>query len=217
MIQLLLLAFCQLSLPTEVKGQVGGFVAITAQTEGKAVRFVALDAGLNVFPSELLADKKATVVSAALPGKYRLLAYTSLNDLPSVPVIVLVTIGQTPEPGPGPKPKPDELATSLRSILGGLQEQGQADQVAKLIQFYRDAEAVTADITIKTTDGLHQALGQKRKLAGIRDNALLSVRERLAEEWAAAMGTADVPLTAELRAKAAALCARIATALEAAQ
>jgi hypothetical protein len=91
--------------PKEVAGEVGAFVTVRAKTEGKIVRFVPLDAGLNVFPADLLSDKKATVVTASQSGRYRLLAYSSVKDDPTEPAVVTVVIGGA-EPAPEPKPKP---------------------------------------------------------------------------------------------------------------
>src|SRR5687768_5605980 len=71
--------------PAKVTGAVGEFVTVQVETEGPAVQFVALDAGLNVFPANLLANPKATVVTAAKPGSYRLLAYTGSEKGPSKP------------------------------------------------------------------------------------------------------------------------------------
>jgi hypothetical protein len=41
-----------------VRGEVAEFVTVIATTEGKVVRYVALDAGLQVFPSSLLASER---------------------------------------------------------------------------------------------------------------------------------------------------------------
>jgi hypothetical protein len=113
-------------LPAEVAGAPGAFVTVRGKTDGKAVRFVALDPGLNVFPAELLTDRKATVVTATKPGRYRLLAYSSVKDDPTDPAIVVVVIGEVkPDPNPDPKPvdppkpdpKPADPLTSFRVIL----------------------------------------------------------------------------------------------------
>lgn len=208
---LILALFGQLSLPPEIRGEVAGFVTVTATTEGKLVRFLPLDGGLNVFPSNLLADPKSTVVSAAVPGRYRLLAYSSVADVPTPPAITTIIIGQV-KPDPGPQP--DQLATALKGIYGGLQEQGQADQLSRLIETYRQGETIAADPSIQTTENLYQALVKTRKNAGVRDGALSAIRERIAQEWAASMGTVDVPLAPALRDRAVALCGRIRSALE---
>lgn len=208
---LILALFGQLSLPPEIRGEVAGFVTVTATTEGKLVRFLPLDGGLNVFPSNLLADPKSTVVSAAVPGRYRLLAYSSVADVPTPPAITTIIIGQV-KPDPGPQP--DQLATALKGIYGGLQEQGQADQLSRLIETYRQGETIAADPSIQTTENLYQALVKSRKNSGVRDGALSAIRERIAQEWAASMGTVDVPLSPALRDRAVALCGRIRSALE---
>lgn len=93
----------------EVSGDVGAFVAIRASvTDAKAVKFVALDQGLNVFPPGLLADKTATVVSSGKAGRYRVLCYSGNAEGPSEPVVVAVVIGGVPPPVVDPvKPDPD--------------------------------------------------------------------------------------------------------------
>ena len=64
-----------LTLPAEVKGDPGAFLSVPATTDGKAVRWVALDPGLNVFPVELLKSSMTAVVSGP-KGRYRLLVQT---------------------------------------------------------------------------------------------------------------------------------------------
>jgi len=106
---LFLASTCQaqsLTLPAEVKGDPGAFLSVPATTDGKVVRWVALDAGLNIFPVELLKDSKTAVVTAP-KGRYRLLAYTALGDVPSAPAICTVIIGEAPPIPPGPGPGPD--------------------------------------------------------------------------------------------------------------
>jgi hypothetical protein len=106
-----------LELPREAAGQPGDFVKVAAKTDGKAVRWVALDPGLNVFPVELLKDSKTAVVTAQKPGRYRLLAYTAAGDDPSDPAVCTVVIGDAPPvppgpvpPGPNPPPVPPQPA-----------------------------------------------------------------------------------------------------------
>lgn len=112
-------------LPPEVKGDVGAFVVVRGKTPGDKVVFVPLDPGLNVFPADLLADKKATVVTAAKPGRYRVLAYSAISGDPTDPAVTTVVIGAAPpvppgpDPGPGPTPdpKPPGPVTSFRVLL----------------------------------------------------------------------------------------------------
>ena len=99
------------TVPPEVSGEVGSFVAVrTTVTEAKVVKFVALDAGINLFPADLLADKTATVVTSGKAGRYRILCYSGNADGPSEPVTVTVVIGGAKEPDPV-KPDPVKPAT----------------------------------------------------------------------------------------------------------
>jgi hypothetical protein len=98
----------KLVLPVTATGDVGAFIAVTAETNGTQVRWVSMTPGLNVFPAELLRDSRSTVVTASREGDYTLLAYTALGNVPSQPSVMHVIVGQPvpPEPGPGPGPTP---------------------------------------------------------------------------------------------------------------
>lgn len=102
--------------PKEVTGDVGAFVTVRAKTDGKVVRFVPLDGGLNVFPADLLSDKKATVVTASKPGRYRLLAYSSVKDDPTEPAIVTVVIGGAAPVPPTPVDPVDPPAPKVETF-----------------------------------------------------------------------------------------------------
>lgn len=112
----------ELTLPAEVKGQPGAFVAVAAQTKGKTVKWFTPDPGLNVFPAHLLKDTKTTVVTALRPGSYRLYAYSAIGSEPTDPALCLVVIsdGLPPDPKPEPKPEPPApptLAAYLKLAL----------------------------------------------------------------------------------------------------
>ena len=97
-------------LPEKVSGQPGDFVTVPSEADGKEVRWVVLDAGLRLFPVNLLKDTRTAVVTSTVPGKYRLLAYTAKGDVPSEPALCLVVIEGTPPPvppGPVPPTPPD--------------------------------------------------------------------------------------------------------------
>lgn len=160
----------KVELPPVFTGEPGSFITIIPTTNGKAVKYAYIDKGLNVFPSSLLSNPVATVVTAP-KGKYRLLAYTALGDVPSEPVITIINVGGVPEnapfgpyiPGPVPPapvpptpvpptpptppnpPQPDALETALQNIYGGLkdQEKGAADKIAKLAAIYREGARVS--------------------------------------------------------------------------
>lgn len=94
----------KVTLPAEIPGEVSAFVVVRAKLEGEAkgVKYHPIDPGLSVFPSELLSDKTVTVVVAAKPGRYRVLAYSGNADGPSEPAVTTVVIG-------GAKPVPPPI------------------------------------------------------------------------------------------------------------
>lgn len=226
MIYFLLLACGQdLKLPSEVRGEVGSFVTILAETSGKVVKFYPLDPGLSVFPPALLANTKATVVVAGQPGRYRVLAYTASVDTPSDPVLCTVVIGgappapvppvppMPPPPGPGPvPPAPDALAMSLRGIYGGLQEAGKAQTVAALAKVFRAVDPST----VATLGQLESALRAQSR--GIPTTAIQPIRETIAEHLRSTLGEVpEMVIDEALRARARAELARVASILESLQ
>jgi hypothetical protein len=96
----------RLSLPEVITGKAGAFIKVSATTNGREVRWQALDDGLNVFPGEMLKDSKSTVVTGEA-GEHRLMAYTALADVPSDPEVCIVRITGPPKPEPKPDPRPE--------------------------------------------------------------------------------------------------------------
>lgn len=199
-----LLAFSQVSggpdilLPDQVKAQIGTFVPITAQTKGEVVKFVALDPGLSVFPANLLSDKKTTVVVATQNGRYRILAYTSINNIPTEPAFTTVIVGDVnptpPNPGPGPNPTPpnpnvpDELADNIKGIFGGLQESDKTDSAKKLAQVY---ELAVLEVDNPKYSSLGQLYSTVRAISfqNIKADKLNPIREVIANELDKVVGT----------------------------
>ena len=203
----LLLLGQDLKLPAEVKGEPAAFITVLAETQGKSVKFFPLDTGLSVFPAALLANPKATVVTAAQPGRYKLLAYTAVGESLSDPVICTVVIGGSVPLPPGPVDDP--LATALAGMYGGLQEVGKAQTVLSLAKVFRSVDpAKFADI-----GGLYAALTAAGST--IPKESCRPLRERIGDHLAGVLGDDPAkPLTDDLRAKARAELARVATILE---
>ncbi len=102
-----LVAFSQsVRLPPEVKGAVGAFIQIAAETQDPYVSWLSMDAGLNLFPTSLLKDTKTAVVTTTQPGRYRVSAVSAKDSKPSEFAYTLVIVG---DPGPIPPvpPTPD--------------------------------------------------------------------------------------------------------------
>src|SRR5262252_2821841 len=96
-------------LPDVVTALVGMPTKVKAQTNGVMVRWFAKDDGLAMIDGELLKDSAITQVWANAPGQYRLMAYTSLNDVLTDPTMCLVVVhGAQPPPQPTPVPPQPE-------------------------------------------------------------------------------------------------------------
>lgn len=112
MINLLFLVFLQvptIELPARVSGQPGSFISVPAKTDSKAVKWVSIDKGLNIFPVDLLKDSKTLVVTSQTTGVYRLFAYVGNEFGPSDPAFTSVVIGDEPDPvNPNPPVNPEE-------------------------------------------------------------------------------------------------------------
>lgn len=210
-----LLAFSQnISMPAEIRGDVGAFIPVRAKTDGKVVRYVPLDPGLNVFPSSLLSDQTATVVSSARPGRYRLLAYTSIADVPSDPAIGTVVVGDPVGPiiPPDPDPVPDALSRALTGIYGGDQSPNKQRDASALAAVYRAGVSIADGA--QTLGGMYDALRAKSS-AALPADALRPLRERIGEETTAILSDDPaVVIDDALRARAKTLFARIATILD---
>lgn len=105
----------ELSLPIGVRGDVGDFIVVNAETTDSHVKWYVVDSGLKLFPQELQNDTKRAVVIALKAGNYRLLAVSAKGDVPSNIAECVVTIGNPPPdpvpppPGPTPPPEPDPV------------------------------------------------------------------------------------------------------------
>jgi len=191
-----------ITLPETIKAPVGTFVPITANTKGEDVVFVTLDPGLSVFPSNLLVDRKTTVVVAAQEGRYRVLAYTAIGGKPTQPAYTTVVVGN-PKPDdnkPKPddnKPKPDDnkpyppdnpLATTLRGVYGGIQESDKAESVKRLRQIYELAIVQSDNPEFKTLGQLYANV-KSAAIQSIRNDRIVPIREAIANELDSILGT----------------------------
>lgn len=117
MINFLFLVFLQIptiELPAKVSGQPGAFISVPAKTESKAVKWVSIDKGLNIFPVDLLKDSKTLVVTSQIQGVYRLFAYVGDGFGPSDPAFTSVVIGDEPAPAPPVNPDSDIKAAAAK-------------------------------------------------------------------------------------------------------
>lgn len=169
-----LASMCQgqsVTLPKEVKGEPGSFVRVAAETDGAHVRWLSLDPGLSVFPSDLLKDSKTTVVVAQKAGRYRIAAWTAKGDTPSEAAIAVVIIGEPgPDPGPGPKPPDptDPLTKSLQTAFDRETDPNKAELRRAFAAVYKEAANVADAAEIKTWGNYFAVIGTMHDKLGTR-------------------------------------------------
>lgn len=171
----------QVTLPQEIYGQPGQFISIPSVTDCKSVQWVVLDAGLNLFPVELLRDTTTAVVSANSPGKFRVLAYAAKGDVASKPVITTVIIGDPPEPMPDETTS--KLTRELKSLYVSLSEDDKAGKVTKLSGLYASFASTVKGEEVQTAGEL---LGLCKEATGrvLSPSDLREIRVRLQSEMA---------------------------------
>lgn len=105
-------------LPETVKGDVGDFIEVKADTEGKIVRWYSSDKSLKLFPTALLKDTRSAVVIGKVPGRYPLLAWTAVGDVPSEPSVCWVVVGgDVPPPPVPPADRPKVFASAFPASI----------------------------------------------------------------------------------------------------
>ena len=169
----------QVTLPPEIYGQPGQFISIPSVTDCKSVQWVVLDAGLNLFPVELLRDTTTAVVSANSPGKFRVLAYAAKGDVASKPVITTVIIGDPPEPMPDETTS--KLTRELKSLYVSLSEDDKQGKVNKLSGLY-SSFATTVKGEEVTTAGELLAICKEATARVLSPSDLREIRVRLQSE-----------------------------------
>ena len=180
LIPILFLAFGQqVTLPQEIYGQPGAFISIPSVTDCKSVQWVVLDAGLNLFPVELLRDTTTAVVSANNSGKYRVLAYAAKGDVASKPVITTVIIGDPPEPAPDETTS--KLIRELKSLYVSLSEDDKAGKVTKLSGLYASFASTVKGEEVQTAGEL-LGLCKEATARVLSPSDLREIRVRLQSE-----------------------------------
>ena len=197
-----------LRLPAEVRAPPATIFEVHAETTGKAVKWLALTPGLSLRPI----DCGRVLLASGPAGRYELLAYTALGDVPSEPARCTVVIGAPP--GPGPKPPDDLLRAKLKAAFDSdaAPAATKREQAKDLAALYRAAAKLARDSATPTSGELLARVREAaRTLVG--PDALKEVRHVAGDALAALLPT-DAPLSDAQRAAAAALFTKLATILE---
>lgn len=206
-----------ITLPATVTGEPGAFISIPATTDGKEVRWYALDKGVNLFPTALLKDTKTAVVTAPKAGRYRVIAWTATGDVPSEAASTVVVVGEPgpdPGPGPGPTPGPDSpLKKAIDAAFAAETDPAKAAQIKYLASVYAGAGTLVDDPSVKMLSDLFALVSNTihHPTLGIPRGALPKVSRAIGDYLNAEIGT--VAAVAPDKAKVKAAFASVATAL----
>lgn len=206
-------------LPPAVWTEIPADPILTTLVNATAAKWISVDDNCELRPA---ADGKSCVFAAAKAGRYRLIVVPETGDIVRVAVIVgkpdpVPPVPPAPTPNPPAPPAPVDPLTAKFQAAFNLDTRDAAKKktdLLDLVELYTQA-AVLANATDVTTTG--QLVSRVRDaskalaIAGLDD-----LRRAVSVELATAM-PADVPLTQELRTKAAATFTKIKTALQGVQ
>lgn len=204
----------ELTLPEKVKGRPGQFIQVPATTKSEAVGWYVPDAGLELFPVNLLKDSKTAVVTANAPGTYRIVAFIN----PTTPVVVTTVVIEgvvPPKPvPPNPDPQPvDPLTASAQAAYGADSDPNKAHSLKQLIALYTQvSRSVPQAITWQV---MRDQVMEAAKTLGV-SGRLQAVQGLIADEIFAKEFPSDLTLALDDagRQKAAKAFARAAKVLE---
>jgi len=192
---------------SDVRGYVGDWLVLRADTPGEIVRWKAVDRGIRIAPPELvLRDSRTTLATASRPGVYRVHAVTAVDGIPSLIVEFQIhvsddTPGPTPPgpvpPGPEPQPVPPTPPTPpaptppddpiFARISAAIVADGKTAEnlrhCATLAGFYQAMAAHVRDASVATVGDL---LSDYRRAipAVLPEGVILQVRRVCGEEVA---------------------------------
>ncbi|VTS00576.1 hypothetical protein [Tuwongella immobilis] len=203
-----------ISLPPALTAQPGRLLRVTAETEGKLVRWVVTGEA-DLIP--LNESGKSAIFSAAVPGVFKVIAYTAKGDIPSEPAVCVVTVGNPTPPAPPtppiPVPPADPLAAELRALLAADSSPEKGKHVESLCELYRQAQLTADDPAVGTAGALAEIL-KRSSAALVPPGVIPGVRKRVSEVLNESLPRdAGERLTVESRQRAKATFARIQKAL----
>lgn len=189
--------------PIEIKGRTAQFITLTAPSlTGDVIKYVTLD-NLSVFPSDLLSDKKKTVVVAAKAGSYKIIAYSAKDNVPSDPVIITLTISA--DDATVIPPIYDEILDKLRDVY------------KKETSDTKEQDIKDMSYVIKCSMQLsYEMLSDYQNYCktNLSNNKSLTVKKAVSEMMAKEFGTEDVKMDEVQQTKVNKFVLRIAAALD---
>lgn len=193
----------EISLPTNIKTSPGRLVPINVTTNGSIVRWASPeDCDLIPFP-----DGRTAIFSSMVPGKYRILAWTAKDNVPSQAAVCVVTVeGSAPTP-PGPG---DPFRMAVQNALKA--DNASASEREVIYNFYNStAPGITGGLSFKLLSEFQSELRQRNVLPS---TAIPLTRKLIAQEFTTTFGAQDRAFTQEDKVAAQQLFLKLAAALK---
>ena len=190
----------------EIKGKPAQFITVSAPSlVGEVVKFVTLD-DLSVFPSDLLTDKKKTVVVASKAGNYKIIAYTANNNIPSDPVIITLIVSENDDAKPVNPPAPqDEILSAILAASKAETSPTKTDDIIRMSYVLK----CSMQLAYENLSDFEAYL--KKNLA---ENPSKVIKKAVSDMIAKELGTDDAKMDEVLQTKVNKFIQKIADALD---
>jgi len=221
-IMMMLLADPQVSVPAEVKIQVGRLATVSITSTGKITRYLCLDDQVDVFRAyEDDPGKISLRILCHQPGRYKLVVYTAADGVPSEPAVctIIAQLGKVADKVTDKLPDTvvEPMGKFESRLLAGWKLERNLEARKKLADLYRRAaETIVPDESIKTAGGVTTIVAKAAgEVVGDPGKVSVGVRAVLEQELQSKLPKdPQAPLTEELRALIIAEFKRIADHLD---
>lgn len=196
----------------ELKVPAKQHVTLSAGENAKGAKWVLIDAA----NADLTPSGAVATFSAAVPGRYRVIAFLDGAD----PMLTMLVVGDAPNPPPNPDPNPppppapdSPLKKKLRAAFDAdaVELAAKRESAKDLAALYKEAAKLAMNPDVVTSGELLRRV--KEASAAITANELVGVRRVVAEELVMIF-TDDAELTTEQRKAASELFGQLAVMLE---
>ena len=183
--------FSQVTIPMEAKVAPGRLLKISATSENKVIRWLNVNDNVDLIVSD---NGKWAIFSSTVAGQYKIFCWTAAGDIPSEPVMCLVTVKDLNNPDVVPSKLFDLLQKAYNQDLS----QDKKTEV-KLLKVIYDRLIILIDSEKMATHGDFYSLARKLSIETINQTCLLEVRKLISEDLSANISTDP---SAELNADA---------------
>ena len=187
----ILCLFSQVTIPADAKVAPGRLLKITATSDNKVIRWLNVNDDVDLIVSD---NGKWAIFSSTVAGQYKIFCWTAAGDVPSEPVMCLVTVKDLNNP--------DVVPSKLLSLIQKAYEQDLSQDKkteVKLLKIVYDRLLGLIDSEKMATHGDFYTFARKLSIETINQNCLQQIRQLISEDLSANISTDP---SAELNAEA---------------